>query len=122
MPVGVPGYLPSVSRLIAAVHIRREITSQGTVAIDNPSSSGQVLAAGSDGPDAGGIQVYAQMGQDYGMRLLWSLALLFPILFFCQEMVVRLGAVRRRTHPPQNVTNPCAVKDGRSTAIRRVAR
>ena len=45
------------------------------------------------GNDAGGVQVYAQMGQDYGMKLLWSLALLFPVLFFCQEMVVRLGAV-----------------------------
>jgi Mn2+/Fe2+ NRAMP family transporter len=45
------------------------------------------------GNDAGGVQVYAQMGQDYGMKLLWCLALLFPILFFCQEMVVRLGAV-----------------------------
>jgi Mn2+/Fe2+ NRAMP family transporter len=45
------------------------------------------------GNDAGGVQVYAQMGQDYGMKLLWTLVLLFPILFFCQEMVVRLGAV-----------------------------
>jgi Mn2+/Fe2+ NRAMP family transporter len=45
------------------------------------------------GNDAGGVQVYAQMGQDYGMRLLWTLVLLFPVLFFCQEMVVRLGAV-----------------------------
>jgi NRAMP (natural resistance-associated macrophage protein)-like metal ion transporter len=45
------------------------------------------------GNDAGGVQVYAQMGQDYGMKLLWTLLLLFPILFFCQEMVVRLGAV-----------------------------
>jgi len=27
------------------------------------------------------------------MRLLWTLILLFPILFFCQEMVVRSGAV-----------------------------
>ena len=45
------------------------------------------------GNDAGGVQVYAQMGQDYGMKLLWTLILLFPILFFCQEMVVRLGAV-----------------------------
>ena len=45
------------------------------------------------GNDAGGVQVYLQMGQDYGMRLLWCLVLLFPILFFCQEMVVRLGAV-----------------------------
>jgi Mn2+/Fe2+ NRAMP family transporter len=32
------------------------------------------------GNDAGGVQVYAQMGQDYGMRLLWTLILLFPIL------------------------------------------
>jgi Mn2+/Fe2+ NRAMP family transporter len=45
------------------------------------------------GNDAGGVQVYAQLGQDYGMKLLWCLFLLFPILFFCQEMVVRLGAV-----------------------------
>jgi NRAMP (natural resistance-associated macrophage protein)-like metal ion transporter len=45
------------------------------------------------GNDAGGVQVYAQMGQDYGMKLLWTLLLLFPILFFCQEMVVRLGTV-----------------------------
>ena len=45
------------------------------------------------GNDAGGVSVYAQMGQDYGMKLLWTLVLLFPILFFCQEMVVRLGAV-----------------------------
>jgi len=45
------------------------------------------------GNDAGGVQVYAQLGQDYGMRLLWALILLFLILYFCQEMVVRLGAV-----------------------------
>ena len=37
--------------------------------------------------------LYAQMGQAYGMKLLWALVLLFPILFICQEMVVRLGAV-----------------------------
>jgi Mn2+/Fe2+ NRAMP family transporter len=45
------------------------------------------------GNDAGGVQVYAQLGQDYGMKLLWTLILLFPVLFVCQEMVVRLGAV-----------------------------
>jgi Mn2+/Fe2+ NRAMP family transporter len=45
------------------------------------------------GNDAGGVSVYAQMGQDYGVKLLWTLVLLFPILYFCQEMVVRLGAV-----------------------------
>lgn len=45
------------------------------------------------GNDAGGVQVYAQLGQDYGMKLLWALLLLFPVLYVCQEMVVRLGAV-----------------------------
>jgi Mn2+/Fe2+ NRAMP family transporter len=45
------------------------------------------------GNDAGGVSVYAQMGQDYGMKLLWTLVLLFPILYVLQEMVVRLGAV-----------------------------
>jgi Mn2+/Fe2+ NRAMP family transporter len=45
------------------------------------------------GNDAGAVQVYAQLGQDYGMKLLWTLILLFPILYICQEMVVRLGAV-----------------------------
>src|SRR6202522_380364 len=45
------------------------------------------------GNDAGGVSVYAQMGQDYGMKLLWTLVLLFPSLYVCQEMVVRLGAV-----------------------------
>ena len=45
------------------------------------------------GNDAGGVQVYLQMGQDYGMKLVWCVVLLFPILFICQEMVLRLGAV-----------------------------
>src|SRR5262249_19083712 len=50
------------------------------------------------GNDAGGVQVYAQLGQDYGMRLLWTLVLLFPVLYVCQEMVVRLGAVSGAGH------------------------
>jgi Mn2+/Fe2+ NRAMP family transporter len=54
---------------------------------------GPGLIAMGGGNDAGGVQVYAQMGQDYSMKLLWTLVLLFPILFVCQEMVVRLGAV-----------------------------
>ena len=45
------------------------------------------------GNDAGGVQVYLQMGQDYGMKLVWCVVLLFPVLFICQEMVLRLGAV-----------------------------
>ncbi|MFC5720613.1 NRAMP family divalent metal transporter [Streptomyces gamaensis] len=43
--------------------------------------------------DAGGVATYAQAGQNYGMNLLWTLALLVPVLYVNQEMVVRLGAV-----------------------------
>lgn len=43
--------------------------------------------------DAGGVATYAQAGQNYGMELLWTLALLIPVLYVNQEMVVRLGAV-----------------------------
>ena len=56
-------------------------------------SMGPGLIVMGGGNDAGGVQVHAQMGQDYGMRLPWTLIPLFPILFFCQEMVVRPGAV-----------------------------
>ncbi|MDH6196020.1 Mn2+/Fe2+ NRAMP family transporter [Mycobacterium frederiksbergense] len=43
--------------------------------------------------DAGGVATYAQAGQNYGINLLWTLALLIPVLYVNQEMVVRLGAV-----------------------------
>jgi Mn2+/Fe2+ NRAMP family transporter len=43
--------------------------------------------------DAGGVATYAQAGQNYGTSLLWTLALLIPVLIVNQEMVVRLGAV-----------------------------
>ncbi|MFA4081315.1 NRAMP family divalent metal transporter [Mycobacteroides salmoniphilum] len=43
--------------------------------------------------DAGGVATYAQAGQNYGMALMWTLALLIPVLYVNQEMVVRLGAV-----------------------------
>ena len=34
-----------------------------------------------------------QAGQNYGTTLLWTLALLIPVLYVNQEMVLRLGAV-----------------------------
>src|SRR5277367_5387443 len=43
--------------------------------------------------DAGAFSTYGQAGQDYGTRLLWTLALLAPVLYVNQEMVLRLGAV-----------------------------
>src|SRR5256886_1143105 len=43
--------------------------------------------------DAGGVATYAQVGQNFGYSLLWTLLLLVPVLIVNQEMVVRLGAV-----------------------------
>jgi Mn2+/Fe2+ NRAMP family transporter len=48
--------------------------------------------------DAGGVATYAQAGQNYGMTLLWTLALLIPVLYVNQEMVLRLGVVTRAGH------------------------
>ncbi|MGA2009188.1 MAG: NRAMP family divalent metal transporter [Solirubrobacteraceae bacterium] len=48
--------------------------------------------------DAGTISVFAQTGQDHGMRLLWVLAALCPALYVTQEMVARLGAVTGAGH------------------------
>ena len=43
--------------------------------------------------DAGAFATYTQAGQTYGASLLWTLTLLIPVLYVCQEMVARLGAV-----------------------------
>jgi NRAMP (natural resistance-associated macrophage protein)-like metal ion transporter len=43
--------------------------------------------------DAGAFSTYGQAGQNYGTRLVWTIVLLIPILYVCQEMVLRLGAV-----------------------------
>jgi Mn2+/Fe2+ NRAMP family transporter len=48
--------------------------------------------------DAGGVATYTQAGQNYGMKLLWTLMLLVPVLYVNQEMVLRLGAVTRVGH------------------------
>ncbi len=48
--------------------------------------------------DAGGISTYAQVGQDYGTRFLWLLAILSAALLVNQEMVGRLGAVTGAGH------------------------
>ncbi len=54
-----------------------------------------VLAADND---AGGISTYAQVGEDYGLRFLWLLAVLAGVLLVNQEMVARLGAVTGAGH------------------------
>src|SRR5260370_6415153 len=48
--------------------------------------------------DAGAFATYGQAGQNYGTTLLWTLALLIPVLYVNQEMVLRLGAVTADGH------------------------
>jgi Mn2+/Fe2+ NRAMP family transporter len=48
--------------------------------------------------DAGAFGTYTQAGQNYGTSLLWTLAILIPVLYVNQEMVLRLGAVSRVGH------------------------
>ena len=60
------------------------------------SGPGLIVMVGDN--DAGGVATYAQAGQNYGMTLLWTLALLIPVLYVNQEMVLRLGAVTRVGH------------------------
>lgn len=48
--------------------------------------------------DAGTISVFAQAGQNHGMRLLWVVMALCPALYVTQEMVARLGAVTGSGH------------------------
>ncbi|CAM4262384.1 Divalent metal cation transporter MntH [Mycobacterium basiliense] len=60
------------------------------------SGPGLIVMVGDN--DAGGVATYAQAGQNYGMSLLWTLALLIPVLYVNQEMVLRLGAVVRVGH------------------------
>src|SRR6516225_8292477 len=52
---------------------------------------GLIVMAGDN--DAGAFATYGQAGQNYGTALLWTLALLIPVLYVAQEMVLRLGAV-----------------------------
>lgn len=55
------------------------------------SGPGLIVMVGDN--DAGGVATYTQAGQNYGMKLLWALVLMIPVLYVNQEMVLRLGAV-----------------------------
>jgi NRAMP (natural resistance-associated macrophage protein)-like metal ion transporter len=48
--------------------------------------------------DAGAFSTYGQAGQNYGTTLLWTMALLIPVLYVNQEMVLRLGSVTSVGH------------------------
>src|ERR1700727_1888394 len=48
--------------------------------------------------DAGAVSTYMQAGGQYGLHLLWLLAVLLPICYFVQEMVARLGIATGKGH------------------------
>lgn len=48
--------------------------------------------------DAGGISTHSVTGSKYGFNLLWVFFLLIPMVYYVQEMTVRLGAVTKRGH------------------------
>jgi len=48
--------------------------------------------------DAGAVSTYIQAGAQYGLHLLWVLALLLPVTYLIQEMVVRLGIATGQGH------------------------
>lgn len=57
------------------------------------SVCGPGIIAAAAGNDAGGIATYSQAGAQYGLSLLWCLALITVGVIFVQEMCARMGAV-----------------------------
>jgi len=53
--------------------------------------SGPAVICAEANNDAGAVTTYTQAGATYGLSMLWIMVLLLPIIYFCQEMVVRLG-------------------------------
>ena len=53
--------------------------------------AGPNLLAAESNNDQGAVTAYMQAGGQYGYSMLWIMALLFPIIYICQEMSVRLG-------------------------------
>jgi NRAMP (natural resistance-associated macrophage protein)-like metal ion transporter len=95
------------SAVLDSEHVGDIRGALGTIALDDDSprrgvsatlrtllaivGPGLIVMVGDN--DAGAFATYGQAGQDYGMRLLWTLLLLVPVLYVNQEMVLRLGSV-----------------------------
>ncbi|MER7673199.1 NRAMP family divalent metal transporter [Kitasatospora sp. NPDC096128] len=98
---------PAAAATVDTAHVGDIVGALGTISRHDPGRRGSlgqrirallvimgpglIVMVGDN--DAGGVATYAQAGQTYGMKLLWTLALLIPVLYVNQEMVVRLGAV-----------------------------
>jgi Mn2+/Fe2+ NRAMP family transporter len=98
---------PAKSAVLDQAHLGDIIGAFGTIAEDDTKrrltwkhrvqtllailGPGLIVMVGDN--DAGAFGTYTQAGQNYGTTLLWTLALLIPVLYVNQEMVLRLGAV-----------------------------
>ncbi len=115
LPAGTgPGPLPSEAdaAVVDTAHVGDIVGAFGRIRRDEPGTGrsrwhrlrmlmvitgpGLIVMVGDN--DAGGVATYSQAGQNYGMKLLWTLVLLIPVLYVNQEMVLRLGAVTRVGH------------------------
>src|SRR6516165_7171957 len=84
----IRGALGSIAHGDVATRPRLSAKFKTLLAIVGP---GLIVMVGDN--DAGAFGTYTQAGQNYGTHLLWTLLLLVPVLYVCQEMVLRLGAV-----------------------------
>jgi NRAMP (natural resistance-associated macrophage protein)-like metal ion transporter len=84
----IRGALGTIARGDVAARPRLSAKIKTLLAIIGP---GLIVMVGDN--DAGAFGTYTQAGQNYGTHLLWTLLLLVPVLYVCQEMVLRLGAV-----------------------------
>jgi NRAMP (natural resistance-associated macrophage protein)-like metal ion transporter len=84
----IRGALGTIARGDTAARPRLSNKLKTLLAIVGP---GLIVMVGDN--DAGAFGTYTQAGQNYGTHLLWTLALLIPVLYVNQEMVLRLGAV-----------------------------
>jgi len=84
----IKGALGTIRQGDVAPRTRTSMRLKTLLAIIGP---GLIVMVGDN--DAGAFGTYAQAGQNYGTRMLWTLALLIPVIYVNQEMVLRLGAV-----------------------------
>jgi Mn2+/Fe2+ NRAMP family transporter len=109
--VDTPAATPARAAILDSAHVGDIVGAFGRIRMDaGPGRSwwqrlrmllvitgpGLIVMVGDN--DAGGVATYTQAGQNYGMKLLWTLALMIPVLYVNQEMVLRLGAVTRVGH------------------------
>ena len=84
----INGALGTIAYGDTAARPRLSLKLKTLLAIVGP---GLIVMVGDN--DAGAFSTYGQAGQNFGTHLMWTLGLLIPVLYVCQDMVLRLGAV-----------------------------